>query len=308
MEPQEQTEQSAPQNSVEDRIASLFGGTDNDQPNREPETASEAAPDDTDAAPAEEAAPVEETFEVEVDGEKFALPKKLEKAVMQERDYTQKAQQVADQRRLVEHQIAQAKVWQAEREFAQTIATEQSTLSQLDAALKQYADLKWSEMTTDEIVRYRMQMDSLKEQRATIEKQIDGKKAEFSQARQQHVSQLIKQGQEYLQKAIPGWNETVAKEVVSYAVKDGYSQEEISSIIDPRNVMTLYKAMQYDKLQSKAKPAVAQAKAIKTTPSNPMSQETKDLLNYRKAIAKHAPGSQQRQAIVKDRIAKMFGG
>lgn len=308
MEPQEVAEQSAPQNSVEDRIASIFGGADDDQPNREPTTASDDAPVDTEASADEPAAPVEETFEVEIDGAKYVLPKPLEKAVMQERDYTQKSQQVAEQRRLVEHQIAQAKVWQAEREFTQSVATEQATLSQLDATLKQYAALNWAEMSTDDIVRYRMQMDGLKEQRASIEKQIDGKKAEFTQARQQHIAQLAKQGQEYLQKAIPGWNESVAKEVVSYAVKDGYTQEEISSILDPRNVMTLYKAMQYDKLQSTAKPALAQAKAIKTTPSNPMSPETKDYLNYRKAITKHRPGSQERQALAKDRIARMFGG
>src|SRR6185312_13074674 len=110
METQTQTEQ-APAASVEDRIANIFGAEPpkkqavpqqapvQEEPaqTEEPQAASEEQPSEE-----ESAAPAEETFELEIDGEKFVLPKKLEKGFMQERDYTQKSQTLADQRRQIE--------------------------------------------------------------------------------------------------------------------------------------------------------------------------------------------------------------
>jgi hypothetical protein len=308
METQTPADQAEPQQSVEDRISSIFGGADNDQPDVEPQAASDDAPADTDAPADEPATPAEETFEVEVDGERYALPKKLEKAVMQERDYTQKSQQIAEQRRLAEHQLAQSKLWAAEREFTQSVAAEHTQLGQLDAALKGYAALNWADMSTDDIVRYRMQMDNIKEQANSLRSSLDEKRNQFHQARAEQSRQLIQQAQETLKSAIPGWNESIAKEIAQHATQDGYTAEEIGSILDPRNVKTLWKAMQYDRLQAKAKPAVVQAKAIKTTPSNPMSDATKRDLNFRKVIAKANPKSGEYQAALSDRIASKFGG
>ena len=66
--------------SVEDRVGRLLG----EQTEAEPE-----------AVTAEEQTEPE-TFEFEYEGTKHTLPKQLEKALMQERDYTQKSQQLAE--------------------------------------------------------------------------------------------------------------------------------------------------------------------------------------------------------------------
>lgn len=304
---QQTPEQPAPQDSVEDRIGAILDPSSSDQSNAAPETASDDAPADTDAAPADEAAPVEETFEVEIEGTKYVLPKKLEKGFMQERDYTQKSQQLADQKRLAETQLAQAKMWAAEREFTQSISQEQATLTQIEGVLKQYDALNWREMSTDDIVRTKLEMDRLEKQRQSVEQAINGKRDEFVKAQQQTHQQIIAQGQEYLTKKIPGWNAEIAKSVAAFAVERGIPQVEVAQITNPVHVEILYDAMKYRELQGKAKPAAVQAKQIKTTPSNPMSQQTKEMLNYRKTIQKFKPGSPERQKAAQDRVAAIFG-
>lgn len=312
MEPTESVEQpvsseSLP-DSMEDRIASIFGGAEPEQPKAQPKAASEDAPEETEAVAEESAPPAEETFELEVDGEKFLLPKKLEKGYMQERDYTQKSQQLADQRRLIDTQAAQARAWALEQEFVQNVSAEQTQIAQLDAAIKQYAGLNWSEMTTDDIVRHRMNLDGLKEQRASLSEALEGKRGEFQKKLTEQHQQVIAQGQEYLSKKIPGWGADLAKQVAAFAVERGIPQAEVSQILNPVHVEILYDAMKFRELQSKAKPAVVAPRAIKTTPSNPMSEATKRDLSTRKVLQKSKPNSPEFKAALSDRIAAKFGG
>ena len=49
-----------------------------------------------------------------------------------------------------------------------------------------------------------------------------------------------------------------------YALGKGFSQQEVSSIIDPRHVQILYAAQQYEALKQKAKPTAAAAKGAAT--------------------------------------------
>src|SRR5688572_9179336 len=105
----------APTPSVEERAANLLFGTPpkKQQPppveaQAEPET-QEAEPSEGTEATTEEAPTAEETFEFDADGVKYALPKQLERHVQNMRDYTQKSQVIADQRRTFEALNEQAK-------------------------------------------------------------------------------------------------------------------------------------------------------------------------------------------------------
>src|SRR5688572_5615221 len=91
-----------PAPSIESRIEALMMGGPKPKPEapKAAEAAEVEAPEgeapaaeEAEAPGADEATPTaDELFEIEVDGVKYALPKPLEKAVLQERDYTQKAQ------------------------------------------------------------------------------------------------------------------------------------------------------------------------------------------------------------------------
>ena len=308
MDTQTQTEQ-APAASVEDRIASIFGGGPAQEPEQaqnepsQPE-ASESADEPTPEG-AEAASPEPETFELEVDGEKFTLPKKLEKGFLQEKDYTQKSQSLAEQRRALDVQLHQQRIAQYGEQFRKDTEQEHQQLQLLDWALSQ--PINWQSMTTDDAFKKKIEIDDLREQKTKLEKAIETKRSEWGRKQQEELSNLRSSSLEAIAKRIPGFNEATQKAIREHAISEGYSDTELNSIMDPRHVTTLWKAQQYDLLKAKAQPAVAAAKSVKTTPTNPMPQHVKDKLAFRKEVGKHAPGSLQQQKLVKDRIAKIFG-
>jgi hypothetical protein len=304
----------SPAPSLEDRISNILSPQRLEQPKPQeiPQEATETPEQSDEPAPEEASAPAEPTEaeweEIDYEGEKYKLPAKLKDAVLRQQDYTKKTQEVAEQKRLYEQSLQNAKLWQLEQQFSQSVAPEFQSLSQLDAVLKQYDSLDWRSMSTDDIVRTRMDMDRVKEQRTEAQKAIELKRAQFQQQVGAAQQELVKKGHETLSKMIPGWNETLAKDVLKYAMDDGYTKAEVDSILDPRNVKTLWKAMQYDKLQQSAKAKVKEVKSVKTTPTQPMDTRTKDYLNFRKALQKAPRGSEQHKALLQDRVASLFGG
>jgi hypothetical protein len=304
MDPLNPVEQ-APAASVTDRIASIFGEAPQpdapveapaEVPAQEPETASE---------PVEATAPVEETFELEVDGEKFTLPKQLEKGFLQEKDYTQKSQTLAEQRRTLELTQHQNRIASMAQDFQKEVAPDLQQLQMIDWALSQKID--YDGLTTDQIVRKRLELDGLKDEKARIEKSIEGKKSEWGTKQAQEIAKLRDESLQTIKKRIPGWNDSSPKELREFGLKHGMTDTELNSILDPRHVEILWKASQFDKLKANATPVANAARNLKTTPTNPMPQNVKDKLAFRKEVSKHAPHSQQAQALVKDRIAKLFG-
>lgn len=303
----------SPAPSIEDRISNILSPPRQEQ-QRPPEqpTPQETQEPTDETVPEEASAPAEPTEadweEVDYEGEKYKLPPKLKDAVLRQQDYTKKTQEVAEQKRLYETSLQNAKLWQLEQQFSNAVAPDMQSVAQLDSVLKQYDSLDWRSMSTDDIVRTRMDMDRVKEQREEAKKAIELKRAQFQQQIGSAQQELVKKGHETLTKLIPGWNETLAKDVLKYAIDDGYTKAEVDSILDPRNVKTLWKAMQYDKLQQSAKAKVQEVKSVKTTPTQPMDKGTKDYLNFRKALQKAPKGSEQHKALVQDRVASLFGG
>jgi hypothetical protein len=80
------------------------------------------------------------------------------------------------------------------------------------------------------------------------------------QDRQQWMSNLVRQESEKLATVLPDYvdpekGEVLRKSVRAYGKELGFSDEELASVVDSRHVITLYKAMQYDKLQA-SKPGI----------------------------------------------------
>lgn len=302
------TEQPAADSVTEDRIASIFGGGDS-EPSEPTETAEAAsAPEGNEP----EAAPAEETFELEIDGERYTLPKKLEKGFLQERDYTQKAQTLAEQRRAVELAQRNAHLEQLRSQFTTETHAEQQQLQALEWAIAQPVD--WGSMTTEDAFRRKIQIDAWKDQKAQIEKALDGKRQEWESKQQESFSKLVKESLDVVAKRIPGWGPEVAKKVTEHALSEGFTETELRKAnTDPRLAVTLWKAQQYDQLKSSAKPTPITTKGVKTTPTNPMPPKVREDLNFRKAATKaqtdtkFAKSGEFRQAL-ESRIASKFGG
>lgn len=309
MEPEstQVAEQPLSDSATEDRIASLFGGGD-------PEPSEPAQPAEAASEPEgePEAAPAEETFELEIEGERFTLPKKLEKGFMQERDYTQKAQTLAEQRKAVELAQRNAHFEQMRSQFATETHAEQQQLQALEWAIAQPVD--WGSMTTEDAFRRKIQIDAWKDQKAQIEKALDGKRQEWDQKQQESFAKLVKESLDVVAKRIPGWGPDVAKKVTEHALSEGYTDTELRKAnTDPRLAVTLWKAQQFDALKSAARPTAITGKAVKTTPTNPMPAKVREDLTFRKVAqkaqtdTKYAKSGEFRQAL-DARIASKFGG
>lgn len=300
--------------SIESRIESaLFGSP---KPKAKPQQQRQPieqepelqAPSDESEAPNEAEAPeapaAEETFEFELDGEKYALPKKLEKAVMQDRDYRQKTMSLSEKEKNYEILNDQARVSHMQRQFETEIAKELQQIQAYDAVLNQPVD--WNSMTPDDRHLKDLQIRQWEKERASLERQIQGKHHEWSQKTEAAIKDLQTKANELIAKRIPNYSEATWKAISEHAKNDGYTESELKLIIDPRHKTTLWKAQQYDEMRAKATKTVADVKAVKTTSNNPMSQATKDKLAFRKQIARAAPGTPEFRQAVEARVGSLF--
>lgn len=257
------------------------------------------APEVTETAP--------EFEEVEFNGQRYQVPPELKEAIIRQSDYTKKTREVADTRKQLEHQQAQLRIANTNAEFERSIAPQLSEITQIEAQLQQYNNLNWREIAADDRTLYMLEMQRLEKTKAAKESELTAKRQEFTQQLNEQMRKLQSDANTLLKSRIPNWSESVAKEVGQWAISNGFTQEEVSSIYDPRHAEVLWKAAQYDKTRSNAKSAVAQAKVAKPSSANPMPQHVKDNLNFRKTIQKTAPGSAERKAAVEGRIGAIFG-
>lgn len=292
--------------SVEERAASALFGTPPPRaaaPAPEaPETEVPEGEPPTAELPEQTEAPAEETFEFEHDGEKWTLPKKLEKAIQNNRDYTQKSQDIANQRRTFEALNEQAKAVRLTQEFERSIADEIRQLHAFDSVLGQPMDTNLSEA---DLLRAMVQRNQWKEQREALARSVNQKHQSYMQSFEQAQADFKAKSLEAVTKRVPNWSDATWNAVKEHARGEGYTDVELGQVIDPRHQVTLWKAQQYDQLKAKAAPAVSQVKAVKTTPSNPMPQAVKDKLAFNKALQKTTDPIQKRH-LVEARLGAFF--
>jgi hypothetical protein len=281
--------------SIEDRLTAQFDhATPPKQAKAQPETPTESPDGEIPEQP------VPEFAEVEYEGETFQVPTKLKEAVIQKADYTRKTQEVAEARRQIELQNESFRMAQAEQEFNQTVSEPTQQLAIIAARTKDLLD-NWQSLTTDQ----KQELLFLDKQRDSIAGTIQVKRKEFEGAQKQALEKLRAQAMESVRKSIPGWSPELAQEITKHAMSDGYTQAELSNIVDPRHVKTLWKAKQFDALQAKAKSTPPPPKIVKPGASNPMPQAVKDKLGFQKQM-KVATSSSQKARLIEERLARSF--
>lgn len=249
-----------------------------------------------------------EVAEIEWDGEKFQVPGKLKDAFMKNQDYTQKTQQLADRTRQVDHAREIAEQAQAERAFAQSVASEQQELSVIEAYLQQTTKMDWSQMPMDAMVRAKHEIDMVKERRDALRQAIGEKRQQFDTQLKTKIQELRTKAREMASKSITGFSEETEKAVRSFAAGEGLSDREIDNVLlDPRSFKILWKASQFDKIQAGTGKAVAAVeKVVKPgAASERMPAQTAAKLNFNKAL-KGATTSAQKAQVIESRLEGMF--
>lgn len=289
--------------SVEDRIAGLLD-TDDD----EPEAAGGSDEDDGETQQDDGTEPLE------VDGAEYRLPKELASKVKEWRDtglmradYTTKAQELAEMRK---HVSAIAETARARQQFEASVADESQELARIKGQLTQYKSVDWGSLGIEDHLRFKSQMDTLKDRASEIEGTLKTKADQFSQWADGKKAEMLQSGQRYLQQTIKGWGPDAEKSVVAAAKEVGYTDHELSSVFDPRFVRLSWKAAQFDKLQAGKVDALEKAgkapPVVKPGANDPRVMKQVEHMNFRKAL-KGARSDGQRAELIGDKLAKRFG-
>jgi len=236
--------------------------------------------------------------EIDYDGEKYKVPKKLRDAFLRQQDYTQKTQTVAEQRKEVE---ARQQQLAAQAQAQQQHLAEYAEAYSLDSQLKQFANVDWNALIdTDPVQAMKLdrQYKELQQRRDSIVSTVTQKQQQAHEQMQRENAKRIAEGQAVLAREIKGWSPEVAKELVSFGREIGYAPEELNSISDPRSVKLLHKAWQFDQLMKKQatpkdKPAPQEKPVTRITASkgtatkDPDKMSTNEWLKWRNAQIKN---------------------
>ena len=267
-------------------------GSDKEQP----ESASEANESEAESEDSYEESEVEQedddgeqeepqTFRVKAAGEEREVTlDELIKSYQLGTDYTKKSQAVAEERKVVEaerHAVQEAKAMRDQ--YAQRLEIIESMLNQPQEAenldyLKETDPIGYA-VKVAEMSQKEKQLAQVRAERERISQQ-----QEYD--RQQQMRQMVASESEKLVAAIPEFadpskGENIRKDIRTYGKQLGFSDDELANVFDSRAVLTLYKAMQYDKLQS-AKPGITKKvseapKAIKPGVSKPRDSSSEEI-------------------------------
>ena len=173
-------------------------------------------------------------------------------------DYTKKTTEVAEQRKLVEAErtaIEEAKY--ARDNYAQRLqAIDQFLTSQMPqedlVSLKENDPIGYA-VKIAELSEKKEQLAAIRAEQSRIAQE---QQADYARAMSDRVAQeASKLAQVLPEFSDPAKGDNFRKEIRSYGKTLGFTEEELSQVYDSRHVLTLHKAMMYDKLQ-KSKPAI----------------------------------------------------
>jgi hypothetical protein len=206
-------------------------------------------------------------------------------------DYTKKSQAVAEERKVVEaerQRIEEARYLRdqyAERlQVIEQMLNQQPETENLDY-LKETDPIGYA-VKVAELSQREKQLAQVRAEQARI---YDQQQRE----QQEQLGQVVQAESRKLAEVIPEYadpqkGEALRRELREFGIKAGFSDQELANVYDSRAVLTLYKAMQYDKLQS-AKPSITKKvneapKVMKSGVSQP--RDSSDEMKKLKARAK----------------------
>jgi hypothetical protein len=253
--------------TVDDAAAQIFGMLEPEQPEGQAEAQAEEVTEEYEAQAEESEDELSEEvqeevqepqrFRVKVDNEELEVDlDELIKGYSRTSDYTKKTQNLAEQRKAVESE--RTKIDEAAKlrdTYAQRLQVIEQMLTQPTedlTALKDNDPVGYAIRVAENMEREK-QLAAVRAERESVQaKQV----AENQERLKSHIAQEA----ERLRSAIPDFSdevkgEVIRKEIRDYAKSVGWSDQELSQVYDHRAVLTLYRAMQFDKLQ-KSKPAV----------------------------------------------------
>jgi hypothetical protein len=225
------------------------------------------APDETPVIPAEVEAPVEpgegeapivedDSEEIDFDGEKYKVPKKIKDSLLMQADYTRKTQDVARQREAIEARAAEVA---REAEARKGLEKEIGRLTLIEEQLGQYQNVDWAALRAanpEQASNHFQDYTLLRDQRDKLAAKLERDVTERSQKTQQDFAKRYAETNEVLARDIKGWNQELADKLRSFAIASGVSPEQLPQLAtNAPMVKLLHQAYLAEQLSTAKTPA-----------------------------------------------------
>ena len=227
----------------------------------EEETEEEEEPEGEEESEETDVEEGEELYTVKVDGtEREVSLNELLNGYSRQSDYTKKTQQLSQERQQM-GQLQQQ--WQQEMIAAQTerqqyIDALGQVVNQSMTGLEEYANIDWETLKEDDPIAYVTRRDEFREAQENV-RAMQGQQAYAMQQQDAEMQNAIqyrtREEMGMLVEKVPEWKDKetrqeLTKNLREYATGQGFSPEEISSLIDHRSLIVLMKAQKYDAMQN----------------------------------------------------------
>jgi hypothetical protein len=274
LEPEEvkpETEESAPTEDVEESTEET-----QDEPLEEvseEESEEESKEESEEESEEDEVEEEPDVYAVKVDGEELEVSlNELISGYSRHSDYTRKTQELSSER----GEIAELKqrwseeISQSQAERQQYIDAIGQFVQQSMVGLEQYTNTDWETLREEDPIAFVTKKDEFRDaqervRQAQAQQGIERQKQDQEFAKVKHMA--LQEEHKRLVTAVPEWNDpekrgTLAKELSSYALSQGFKKEELQELIDHRSLIVLMKAQKYDALQN----SDVKAKKLKNKP------------------------------------------
>ena len=192
------------------------------------------------------------TYSIKVDGQEVEVTlDELKKGYSRQADYTRKSQVVAEQKQRVEQELAAT-----QQERQRYISQLEQITTQAESEIQKFEKLDWEKLKQEDPMNYMVKRDTFNELKENAKKIEEEKKSLAIQQQKEYAEKMqdtIKQQQEIIKTKLPEWEDSdkgpkLKQAIKSYAVSQGFTEEEVNSLVDARSVVILHKAMLHDNI------------------------------------------------------------
>ena len=252
-----------------------------------------------------------DTYTVKVDGKDVQVTQEeLLAGYSRQADYTRKSQVLSEQR-----QKADAELAATQQERQRYLSQLEQFNTQADSKINELAKTDWTQLKEEDPTEYMLKRDQYRElqenQRLITEEQ---KNIHYKQGQERETAwnAELQRNQQIISQRVPDFHDPekgpkLKQDIKSFAVKKGFSEQEVDSLIDARSVDILHKAMLYDKLLT-AKISGKKSKVVPKVqrPGSPASRDeiSSDKLKAKRARLKRSGHISDAQSLIESLMTK----
>lgn len=183
------------------------------------------------------------------DGSDIEAPiSELKAGYLRHADYTQKAQQLGEERKRASEQVAQQ--FQKVQEFAR----EQAQLMNMQEQLALYAKADWNALYQQDPIeagRLQAQWRQLEANAADTARSFQAKVQQREAEQAAQFQQRTQEALQTMQRDIPGFGAEHLRAMQETGIAHGFTDAELSQVADARTLKVLHEAAQWRALQAK---------------------------------------------------------